>query len=106
MATRQPVSVRMSDIPWNQWLRIVLIKPSECRNLFIPNKGSYVAYKAYFVNDHIKKTKVFDMVFPLKQFQRAINAVPMSMREDLDRPVKFEFMKVKRSIHIRNWEVL
>ena len=106
MVKKERVSVRMSDVPWNVWLRIVLVKPGECRNIFIPRGGTYVVYKAYFVNDYIKKTRVFDMVFPLNQIERAFKAIPPELKAYPDRPVRFEFMKVRRSIHIRNWECL
>ncbi len=100
------VSIRMSDVPSNQWLRIVLINPSEYTTITIPNRNTFVVYKAYFVSEYIKEKKMFNIVFPYKMFERALLTVPKEQRQDISRPIQFEFMKNNHSIFIRNWLVL
>ena len=98
------VSIRPRDIPNNMWLEIVLICPSECRPIIIPRKGNYLVYKAYFT--HTKDKREFDIVFHKTMFDRAIKAVPPSLRQNLNRPIQFKFKKTQKSIFIKDWKEL
>lgn len=100
------VSIRWSQIPPNEWVTIVLVNPSECITMAIPQKGLYVSYKAYFLNKYIKEIKTFNMVFPYRLFERTINAIPPNLRQDLNRPIQITFMKTNRDMHIKEWKVL
>lgn len=99
------VSIRWSDIAKECWFEIVIVNPSEFRAITIPGKNAFVAFRAYF--PMMTNKRVFDIVLPYYQFERALKAIPQELRSDLSRPVKFEFMKTDKSeLHIRNWEVL
>ncbi len=82
-------------------MRIVLTTPGECIPIFIRNRGAYVAYKAYF--PHLEDKRLFNIVFKKSHFDRAIKAIPPKLRQELNRPVIFEFKKTGRSILIKNY---
>jgi len=99
---REFVSIRYSDFPKDYWQPIVLINPSECSNICIPNKGLYLVYKAYFPTQ--KEKRLFNIVFPKAPFEREISAIHPSKRKNLTTPVQFEFMKCRGgSMKIKNW---
>jgi len=101
---REFVSIRWSDVPPEQWIRIVLVEPKNFIPITIPNRGNYVAYKAYFPFTDDKRW--FNIVFPLTVWQRALNAVLPELRQDLTKSIEFEFKKTRRSMHIQNWRQL
>jgi len=104
---REPCTVRWSMIPQNQWIKIRLVNPKECIPIMIPRSGSFIAYKAYFINEYVKERKLFNMVFPFNEFNRAlVGLVPMELRNNLDKQFEFEFMKSRRTILLRNWRVI
>ena len=99
------ISIRWSDMLKEIWYEIVLPNPAEYRPLLIPGKPAYAIYTAYFTN--MVHSRQFDIVFPYRQFDRAIKAIPPEQRSNLSRPIKFQFMKTqKNQLHIKNWEVL
>lgn len=105
MVKKSFVSMRPSDIPRGQWIKVVLLNPSEYRLMAIRRSGMYVAYKAYFVNEYITEKKVFDIVFPYDKFQRAMKAIDPKLRIDLTKPIQFEFMYTPRyNIFVKGWE--
>jgi hypothetical protein len=97
------VSIKWSQIPDNQWVLIVLTNPKECINMVIPRKGAYVVYQAYF--PLLTKKRMFNIIFPLSKFEKAIYAIPPILR-NTDSPVQFEFKKNKRTIFIQNWKII
>ena len=99
------IHIRWGDIPKGGWIGIILINPSECKIMQIPNSGKFVVYKAYF--PFMKKEREFGIVFPYNKFNRAIKSVKPNLRQNLERPIKFEFKKTYLgTLHIRNWEPL
>lgn len=95
------VTVTFSDVPNDTWLKIVLVKPGKHTQRFIPHRttgkiNTYLSYKAYFPHD--KRKRLFNMVFPKNRFITAIRAVPPPLRQELNRPVQFEFKKTNRGV--------
>jgi len=98
------ISITWGQIPQDQWITITLLNPSECRPIYIPTKGHYVAYRAYF--KHLGPDKIFDIVFPTAKLDRAIKALPADLKKVINKPVTFEMMKGNRqTIYIRNYTI-
>jgi hypothetical protein len=87
-------------------MKIVLINPSECIVMAIPNKRMFASFKAYFINEYITEKKMFNMIFPYYALQDAFILVPKEKIGSLDLPVMIEFIKAGRRIIIREWKVL
>ena len=110
MVKQEFVSVTFSDIPDDVWLKIVLVKPGEHTQRFIPHRATgktctYLSYKGYFPHD--KRKRLFNMVFPKSTFTTAIRSIPPPLRQDLNRAVQFEFKKTKRGVlSIRGYNYL
>lgn len=105
MPKREFCSITWKSVPYDIWLRICLINPAECITLAIPDRGTYVLYKAYWISEYLPEKKIFDMVFPLPLFERALVTVPQDLRTG-DRPVQFEFKKLADEMVFREWKVL
>ena len=116
MVKKSFFSITWGSLPFDSWLRIVFVDPTECVTMNIPMNsggkgGQYVSYRAYWVNKYIPKGKIFDMVFPLRLFKRVLLSVPPKLRQG-DKQIEFEFRKVKKeqgygsSLEIRNWRLL
>lgn len=115
MVKKSFFSITFGSLPFDSWLRIVFVDPTECVTMNIPTTtrgkgGQYVSYKAWWVNKHIEKGKIFDFVMPYKLFKRVLVHIPPKLRQG--DPVKFEFRKVKKEqgygsrLEIRNWRLL
>jgi len=93
-----------SDLTEDTWFDVVLLKPSEARQIFVPTKGLFVAYKALW--PWKPSTGTFDLIFKEKQLHRALIALPLNLRQSIDihQPVRFEFKKIKRSLFIKNYQ--
>jgi hypothetical protein len=103
MGKREVATIRWSQIPPNQWIRIVIPKPAECVPIIIPRVGVFIGYTAYFKNPYIKDRKLFTLVFPKDKFDRATSAIDPAKRQPTG-PIEFEFLKSGRSLAIRNWK--
>ena len=99
-------SITFSKLPVDTWLEVVLLKPAEMRSIFIPGRGLFCAYKAYW--KFMKSDKVFDLVLPKNKLERAFLALPQQTRAavDINLPVKMEIMRNRTSLFIRNYAQL
>jgi hypothetical protein len=98
------ISIPMSYFGKNVWFEAVLISPNEYSIKAIPKRGIYISFKCYLVSKYLKDKRVFDIVFPYNKFERVIKCIPQNARNDITRPIRFEFMiDSNKEINIRNW---
>jgi|TARA_Y100000310_G_scaffold228624_1_gene230930 hypothetical protein len=102
---REFTSIRWSDFPRREWVRIVIPCPAEYSSIAIPQSGLYIGYKAYF--PFVKDKRLFNLVIPYYKFQTALEAVPPELRNNLNQAVQFEIMRNGNGdVLIQNWEIL
>ena len=115
MVKKSFFSITWGSLPFDSWLRIAFVDPTEAIVMSIPSRaghkgGTYVSYKAWWVNKYIEEKKVFDFVMPYKLFKRVLVQIPPKLRQG--ETVEFEFRKVKKEkgygsrLEIRNWRLL
>jgi hypothetical protein len=103
MKSLSKIHHRLTDVPADTWMSIVILNPSECSRGYC--KGEYLLYQAYWYADPQARPFLFSV--RASRFRDAIRAVPQSLREDTTHPIKFTFKRDRRSnIQIRDWEVL
>lgn len=100
---RSFVCLQWSKVPYDQWLKIVLVNPRESITIVIPCRPPYIMYRAYFSD--LGSDRVFDIIFPYKLWDNAMRCLGEQIG-DLSGPIEFEFMKTKHSIKVQNWRYL
>lgn len=97
--------IRLSDIPPDVWMDVVLVRPSEFGSMVIPRAGAFLMYKAYFPFE--EKRRLFNLVVPESRWREAIKAVPPQQRDNLEVPVLISLKRSKRyELSIRKWQQL
>lgn len=101
-----------SNLPYNEWIKIVLIKPMQTfKDKYVKTpqaQGIYISYQCKFAAlDDGKHT--FDIVFPYYVFDSALRALPLRVRKDigLEDDVEMEILKESyKLMRIRNLRVI
>ncbi len=96
--------IRMSDIPVDQWMTVVIINPSEA-DIFVAWGKKYIMYDAYW---HLENRKrIFKLTMPLDRFWEALRAVPFKDRSNIHQPIQMEFKRDEHyNLSIRSWKKL
>jgi hypothetical protein len=80
--------IRMSEIPANQWMDVLLVNVPDQTVTYSPEYGYYVSYEAVWAFE--KDPRVFRIVFPVKKLNNALRHIKRSAN------TRTVFMRFKR----------